>query len=291
MIRFSLLVGSYAVVVLGAASAEQPPTPGIVRVALLKSMVRDVTPQRIEAMAANFQAVLKQQSALDGELVIVETAEDMQKRLANGEVRLGAFHGFEFAWMRNKNPDLVPLMLASPDPDALRSVLVVTKDSPAKSIADVRGQRLAMVSDAPEHSRLFLDRLCSKMNSTLKDVFPTIESPKSIEEALDRVVDGKIQVALLERNGLKMFERRKPARYARLRVLEESVPFPPGVLAYFRGRLGESTQKAFRDGMNNTDKSEQGRHLMQQMKIKRFESVPPEFEKQLAAVLKEYPPG
>jgi len=287
MFRCLIGVNLLAVFSVAVATAEQP---GYVKIALLRSMVRDASPQSIETMAANFQAVLKEQSGLDGQLVIVETAEELQKKLDAGEVRLGAFHGFEFAWMKHKNPDLVPLMLASPDPDALRSVLVVAKGSSAKPIADLPEQKLGMTKSCPEHSRLFLERTCNKLQSTTKEMFPTIQQPKSVEELFDEVVDGKLPVGLVERNGLKMFERRKPARFSKLRVLEESAPFPPGVLAFVRGKLGESTQKAFRDGMNNTDKSEQGRHLIQQMKIKRFENVPADFDKQLAESLKAFPP-
>jgi ABC-type phosphate/phosphonate transport system substrate-binding protein len=281
-----LIVVAAAVIALPILASE--PTGGV-KIALMQSMIRDVSPQKFDAMAANFKAVIRDQSGLDGELVVVPTLDELYKQLKSGEVKLGAFHGFEFAWLKQQNADLIPFMLAVGDPDGMKSVVVVGKDNPAKSLADLRGQKLNMTASTPEHSRLFLHRLCRHDGKNLADLFAKVETPPSVEDALDDVVDGKVPAAVAERTGLKMFERRKPARFAKLRILAESPQFPASVLAYVRGQVGETTLDQFRTGMNNADKSEQGKHLMTQMKVKRFAAVPTDYVQQLEAISKQFP--
>lgn len=287
--RIVVVLAYLAFLPVNLFASDPPESTSGVKIALLKSMVRDVSPQKFDAMAANFKSVVREQSGFDGELVVVPTVADLCQQMQKGDVQLGAFHGFEFAWMKQKHPELEAFLLAGTEPEARRSVVVVGKANPAKSMVDLRGHKLNMTLSTPEHSRLFLDRLCLRERIALKDLFAKVETPKTVEESLDEVVDGKVQVAVVEQSGLKMFERRKPARFARLRVLEESTSFPPNVLAYMRGKVGDSTLKSFRDGMNSTDKTEQGKHLMTQMKIKRFEAIPADFDKQLEAIAKVYP--
>ena len=83
---------------VGAAllPAADPPASGEVTIAILKSMVRGVSPEEQNVMQENFQAVLKTQTGLEGRLLIVNTPESLRKQLADGSIDVGAFSGVEF---------------------------------------------------------------------------------------------------------------------------------------------------------------------------------------------------
>ncbi|MBX7104010.1 MAG: phosphate/phosphite/phosphonate ABC transporter substrate-binding protein [Gemmataceae bacterium] len=278
------------ILVAAALTAAAAPAEPTVRIGMLKSMFREVPPAMFNAMSTPFQTVVQSQTGLKGQLVIVESAEAMRQQLTTGEVQLGVFHGFEFAWMKLKEKSLEPLMLVSVNPNMLQAVVVVQKDCSAKGVAECRGQKLAMPKATKEHSRLFLQRRCRVNGGTCNDFFPTLQEPPSIEDALDDVVDGVSQVAVVDKAALQMFERRKPGRFARLRILESSEPFPPSVIAFGKGQVDVTTQDKFRSGMSTAHDTALGKHLMGLMKITGFEPVPANFDQRMAESVKAYPP-
>lgn len=267
------------------------PSDNTVRIGMLKSMFREVSPALFQAMSVPFQSVVESQTGLKGQLVIIDNAELMRQKLTEGELQLGVFHGFEFAWMKMKEQKLEPLMLVSVNPNMLQAVVVVQKDCPAKGVAECRGQKLAIPTSTREHTRLFLQRRLRHCGAkSCQEFFPTSAEPTSIEDALDDVVDGVTQVAVTDRAALQMFERRKPGRYARLRVLESSEPFPPSVIAFGQGNVDKSVQDKFRGGMATAHNTALGKHLMGLMKISGFEPVPANFDQRMAETVKAYPP-
>jgi ABC-type phosphate/phosphonate transport system substrate-binding protein len=274
----------------GAASG--PPNTEGLKVGLLKTMIRDAGPAKFEVLTANFRAVMREQTGLDGDLVTLETPEAMRRGLEDGRVQLGAFHGFEFARQRERSKELEPVMVTAPDPEAMTMILVVAKADPAKGVADLRGATLAATdADSPE-SQAFLERLCKEAGGNSGEWFPKRYESKSPEDALDDVADGQAAKATVStRLAWKLFERRKPGRAARLRVLAESEPFPPAVVACVKGKLDPETLTKFRTGMATAHRSERGARLMGQIRIERFAAVPADFAQRMAAVVKSYPPG
>jgi ABC-type phosphate/phosphonate transport system substrate-binding protein len=271
-------------------TAEKAPAPQV-KIGMLKSMVREVPPALFKAMAAPFQQVVYDQTGLKGDLVVVETPEQMQQQLVDGDIQLGVFHGFEYAWMKMKQPKLEPLMLVAINPQALQTVVVVNAENTAKSIDECRGCRLAIPHGTREHCRLFLNRRCRKCGcEQVQDIFPHTDSPKSVEEALDQVVDNQVQVAVVDQAGLAMFQRRKPGRFAKLRMLDQSEHFPPSVIVFSKGQLDDPTLQRFRNGMATAHKTTLGSHLMGLMKITGFEPVPGNYDQRLAEIVKAYPP-
>lgn len=271
-------------------TAENAPSPPV-KIGMLKSMVREVPPALFRAMAAPFQQVVYDQTGLKGDLVVVETPEDMRKQLADGELQLGVFHGFEYAWMKMKQPALEPLMLVAINPQALQSVVVVSAENSAKTIDECRGGKLAIPNGTREHSRLFLTRRCRNCGcQQFQEFFPTTAAPKSVEEALDNVVDNVVQVAVVDQAGMSMFQRRKPGRFAKLKTLDQSEMFPPSVIVFNRGKIDDNTLNRFRDGMATAHKTTLGSHLMGLMKVTGFEPVPGNYDQRLTEIVKAYPP-
>jgi ABC-type phosphate/phosphonate transport system substrate-binding protein len=272
-------------------AAEPAAPPKTVKIGMLKSMFRDVPPQLFNAMTVPFQTVVESQTGLKGQLVVIDTPEEMTHKLSSGEVQLGVYHGFEFAWMKLQEKNLEPLMLVTANPNLLKATVVVQKDLNAAEVGDCRGQRLTMPMAAKEHSRLYLSRRCRQCGAPPQEFFAATKEPVSVEEALDQVVDGVANVAIVDQAAVQMFERRKPGRFARLKVIETSQPFPASVIAYCNGQLDVATQQKFQKGMSTAHQAGLGKHLMGLMKITGFEPVPANYGEILAVSIKDYPPG
>jgi ABC-type phosphate/phosphonate transport system substrate-binding protein len=281
----------FCVAVAGLATAGAPPRQAdLIRIGMLKSMFRDVPAAMFQAMTVPFQTVVEQQTGLKGQLQIVDSADELTKRLADRDMQLGVYHGFEFAWTKLKDANLQPLMMVSSNPGLLQTVVVVANSSPAKNICDCRGHSLAVPRGAREHSRLFLARQCRKHGCSVQEFFPATYPSPSLEDALDDVVDGISQVAIVEQSALQSFQRRKPGRFARLKTLSTSEPFPPSVIAFHGDGLDAGTLQKFRDGMLTANKTTLGNHLMSLMKINGFEPIPANYDQRLAEIVRAYPP-
>lgn len=271
-----------------AADAEAFPT---VKISVVKTFTRTITPAQFQVMATSFNTVLKAQARLNGELLSGGGPEEIGRQLVDGSIHFGVVHGIEFGWMKNKQPDLVPVMLNILNPEWLQPVVVVAKDSSAKSLADCRGQKLAVIKSNRLETRLFFDRLCSLNQSRLEDMFPNAALPLNVEDALDDLVDGDFEVVVLEQSGLSMYQRRKPGRASKLRILEQSDPFPTTAIVYRKSAISDDMIKTFRDGLSTAHNSVLGSHLLALMKIRRFELPTDEYHKHLAGVVKMYPAG
>jgi ABC-type phosphate/phosphonate transport system substrate-binding protein len=272
-----------------AAAAPVRPTASVVKVGLEKALLRDLSPQLFQVLAISFQTVMEAQTGLAGQLLAIDSADEVRRRLVNGEMELGVVCGVEYGWMNQKHPELEPLMLSVTDRDALEAVIVVAKDAQINCLKDCQGKRLAIPIGTRGDTRLFLSERCRCLGHTIHEFFAKMVMPHCVEEALDNVVDGVVDAAVVDRAGLKMFERRKPGRYPRLAVIAESGTFPPCAIVFRRGKIDEATLTKFRDGMVTAHKTVLGAHLMTLMNIKRFELATGDYQKQVDEAVKAYP--
>jgi len=273
-----------------AGDPKDAAVPSLVKICAVKSVFRDVDPRMIPALARYFQAVMESQTGLKGQLLTAETADELRRELAAGDVQLGVAFGIQFGWMRSKQPDLEPLMINIIDPAGLKALVVVAKDNLAKQFSDCRGQTLVLPKGNRADTGLFLSRLCKQCQSCVSDYFSDTRNCPSIEDALDEVVDHKAQVTITDGAALEAFQQRKPGRFARLRVLAESDPFPNAVVFCRRDQIDSATREKIITGLTTAHKSVSGSRLMFLMRLKRFEPVPGDYLGRVADKLKEYPP-
>jgi len=285
----SLLV---ALVAVGALSYAGEPRPdGTVKIGMLKSMFRDVPANMFGVMSKPFHALVESQTGLKGELCLIDGADTLRKEMAEGKVQLGVFHGFEYAWMRLRQPDLRPLMLAVGQPGCMRAMLVVPAgESGTQSVVDLRGKTLALPRGTRETARLFLKRQTGQDGQTPEQFFGKVVTPAEPAVALNDVAKGKVEAAVTDAATLSCFKEMYPGQGRRLKVLAESDPFPPAVIAYREGTLSADALRKFRDGMANAHATTPGNNLMMMLKMSRFEPIPADYEALLAGVMKNYPP-
>jgi ABC-type phosphate/phosphonate transport system substrate-binding protein len=204
-------------------------------------------------------------------------------------VQLGVFHGIEFGWARQKYASLRPLMIAINQQRYLRAFLVVRADQQISNWADLQDKALALPLQTREHCQLFLRRHCLELKKEPASFFSPITNPANVEDALDGVVNDTVKACVVDNVSYDSYKRRKPGRFAKLKIVQSSEVFPAAVIAFRPGSLNEATLRQFREGMINANRSALGRQLMTVWKLTGFEEVPHDYDQILLEIVKVYP--
>lgn len=281
----ALTLGLLAAPFPGMALEQTP-----IRIGMPSAMFREVKPAMFTALTKPFYSLVEGQTGLKSELVLIPSPDDMRQQLSDGRLQFGVFHGFEFAWMKIKDPTLQPLMIAAPTHRPMKAFIVVNGTNTAKAVGDLRGKILALAAGTKEHARVYVDRRCQTEGDAPSKFFEKITSPANAETALHDVYDNKAQAAIVDGAALQCFLDRYPARAKKLKKLDESPSFPLSVVAVRRGAMEPNVLAKFTDGMGKANTTQMGRQLMSLMQMTGFEPVPGDYENQLAEIAKLFPP-
>jgi ABC-type phosphate/phosphonate transport system substrate-binding protein len=264
-----------------------------VQIGMIGSLFRDVPDGLLETMSKPFAALMSTQTGMAGHLTKVNTVNDLGKQLEEKKLHLGIFHGFEYSWVREKYPELKPLVIAVVQDKHLRAYLVVRADSELSDFGDLKDMTLNLPRGTRGHCHIFLERRCQDCSQCApSELMGKITTGANAEEALDEVVDGAAEATIVDGVALDCYKRRKPARYEELKIAVESEVFPAAVVVYRPGTLDEKVINRFRDGLLNAHKSILGRQLLMLWKLTRFETIPDDYEQNLTEIIKAYPaPG
>jgi ABC-type phosphate/phosphonate transport system substrate-binding protein len=272
------------------AAAEEAVKRDPVKIGLTSTLFREIPPPVVQTIMRPFKSLMESQTGLGGELVPGIPPEALGAQLKDEKIQLAVFHGFEFAWARQKDGNLRPLMIAVNQHAHLRAHLLVRDDCDAAAWADLKGKTLALPRRTREHCHLFLDRRCEKAGEPAGRYFKVV-TPASAEDGLDAVVNGKAHAVVADGTFLQWYRERKPDRFARLKTLEQSEVFPAGVIAYYADSLDETTLRRFREGMIGAKDNPRGQQLMGLCQITSFEPIPDDYDRLLTAIAKAYPPA
>jgi ABC-type phosphate/phosphonate transport system substrate-binding protein len=273
-----------------APGASAAPGGKVVRVGLVGTLFRNMPEPIMQVAMRPFKSLLEAQTGMTGELVAGGDAGNLATLLKQDKVQFGVFHGVEFAWARLNNPSLRPLIVAVNERPAMHAVVLVPLESKAVTCADLKGKAIALPADSREHCRLFFDRRCVAPGCCAEKFFGRVNSPTNVEDALDDVVDGKLDALVVDVLTLEAYQKLKPGRAARLRTLRRSEPFPAAVVAYQPGALEEDLIARFRDGLLGASSSRRGQRLLEMCRITAFKVVPANYEQMLKDIATAYPP-
>jgi ABC-type phosphate/phosphonate transport system substrate-binding protein len=262
----------------------------MVRIGMISSLFSDIPETTVVAMMQPFSALMEAQTGVSGRLVPCGDASNLGQQLMEDKVQLGVFHGIEFAWARLKYPELRPLVIAINQQRYLRACLIVRADSNIGDFGDLKDKVLALPQQTRDHCHLFLKQRCLECKKEPAGFFAKVTSPPNVEDALDEVVDGTVQASVVDGLSLDCFKRRKPGRFAKLKVAQSSELFPAAVVVFRPGILDDAMLARFRDGMLNANRTALGRQLMTLWKLTGFEQVPSDYEQALVEIAKAYPP-
>ncbi len=285
-----LLAGSLVIFLPLALDAadKQPAKFDVLHIGTSGSLAPQKGPDETAAIET-LKSFIKTEVGYTNEITEQKDWRELSDKLVAGQLQVGVFQGFEFAWAQEGKPGLKPLALAVNVYRYPVAYVVTRKDDPAKDFAGLQGHSLTIPALNLRFLNLFLDRQSQARGKKTDGFFSKVQSSPNIEEALDDVVDGKVQAAAVDRAGLEAYKRRKPGRFNQLKPVAHSPPFPPPVVAYYDNALDNATRERFIDGLVSANKKDTGSMLLTMFRLTSFEKVPPDFEQVLAEVRKAFP--
>jgi ABC-type phosphate/phosphonate transport system substrate-binding protein len=291
MRRILLSLGCAGLIAVGLAVGEEDiATTRPVKIGLSGSLFRDVPEVIIAAMSRPFNAALSSETGgMTGELVKIGDPNDLPRQLADNHVQFGIFTGYEFAWAREKYPDLKPLSIAVSEPVRPQVLVIVPSNSRVKKFADLKGLTLSRPRTCRPHALLCFDRWLLDQGQECNHFFKKITVQAESSETIDDVAEGVSQAALVDNSIWGWYQKNKPKRTAQLRVAFRSEEFPPTVVAYYPGNLDETIVQRFHQGMLTAHHTITGKQLMSLWKMTGFQEVPKDYEESLKEILKAYP--
>src|SRR5262249_37513111 len=200
-----------------------------VRIGLVSSLFRDTSEPLMQIIMRPFKSLMEMQTGMTGQLVAGGDAQHLGQRLKEGDVHLGIFHGVEFAWAKAKFPQLKPLLIAVHKQPFLRARLIVRADSKLQSVDDLRGREIGLPNLSREHCWLFLERRCVPPDQTTDKFFSRVSRPRDAAYAIDDVIDGTLQAAVIDDADLTTYRKQYPEHFTKIKVLLSSKTFPCAV--------------------------------------------------------------
>ncbi|MHB1424662.1 MAG: phosphate/phosphite/phosphonate ABC transporter substrate-binding protein [Gemmataceae bacterium] len=284
------ILGMFALV-LALSSRLDGEEGRCVRIGLVRSLFRDTSESLMQVIMRPFKSLLETQTGMSGRLISGGDANNLGQRLKEGDVHFGIFHGVEFAWAKAKFPELKPLLIAVNKQPCLRAHLIVRADGSIQDVNGLKGHMVALPNLSREHCWLFLERRCVPADQTPEKFFSRLSRPRDAAYAIDDVIDGAIQAAVIDDADLNAYRKQFPEHFTKVKTLLRSEDFPCAVIAYNPGVLSDSLLDQFRTGLLAAKDNSRGRQMMQLCRITRFEDVPEDFDKTLEAIAKAYPPS
>jgi ABC-type phosphate/phosphonate transport system substrate-binding protein len=246
--------------------------------------------QKEEGALETLKQFIKEETGLDNEILRQKDWRELADKMAKGELHLGAFQGYEYAWAQEEHPNLKPLALAINVYAYPVGYVVTHRNNQVKEFGELRGQALAVAGGGPRFLRLFLEHQAKAAGKDPETFFSKIVTKNNVEDALDDVVDGLVQATVVDRVALEVYKQRKPGRFKNIKEVVHSKPFPPPLIAYYGKVLDDASRERFRTGLLNANRKEKGETMLTLFRLTGFVAVPEDFDKVLAETRKTYPP-
>jgi ABC-type phosphate/phosphonate transport system substrate-binding protein len=272
------------------ACGRQAKKVDVLRIGTSGTLALDSSGAKEETAIDTLKSFIKSETGFDNEMITEKNYKELADKMFKGQLHLGVFQGYEFAWAQEKDPKLQPLAIAVNVYPYRYAYVVARRDNKATDFAGLQGQSLSLPRAGQGHLRLFVERQSQAAGKPLDAYFSKMPTPDNAEDALDDVVDGTVQTVVVDRVGLEAYKRRKPGRFSRLKVVAQSPAFPPPLVAYYGMVLDKATRERFQDGLLNANRKEEGKRLLTLFRLTGFEASPGDFEKVIAETRKAYPP-
>jgi ABC-type phosphate/phosphonate transport system substrate-binding protein len=259
----------------------------VLRIGIPQSAFRDVPPALLTFAGETFRELMKSQTGLEGEVTMDADALSIAKSIDSGKLQVGVFLGHEFAWAKDKYPDLIPLVCSVPRPREVQAYLLVRWDSKAAHLGDLKGAKLALATGSRDHARLFLER--RKAAEMGDGGFGSTVKAATVHDAIFQVIDGEADVTVADFAAWNYFQKLYPGASQNIRILSRSEVFPPTVIACKKGALPDETVKRLREGLLSAHLASRASKIMNLIKVEKFDEVPAAYDDALKACLKAYP--
>jgi len=268
-------------------AAQDAPAGSHLKIGMLQGMFRDVQPAMVQAMSVPFRAMFERQTGYTGDVEIVPDAETLSNKMKDRKLQLGVFHGFEYAQVRTRHPELQPLVVTVPHGRACQALVIVSQASKAEKLADLAGELVVIPRGTKAHCLTYLDKARRGLPATVAK--PVAKPNLTVEEVLNSVAEGTSAAGLVDVGAYNGYLALQPGAGQYLKVLCRSEVFPVSVIAFRKGTFDDETIGQIRRGLLGANQTAQGKPLMMLWNLKGFEDVPADYEAQLGNILKAYP--
>ncbi|GHX60287.1 phosphate/phosphite/phosphonate ABC transporter substrate-binding protein [Vibrio cholerae] len=210
-----------------------------------------VVPQQSpEELAKRWVPILENLSETTGfsiEFHTASTIPEFEQRVLNGEYDLVYMNPYHYTFF-HQQPGYVAL--AKQKDQKLQGIIVVTQESPIKSIQDLDGKSLAFPSPAAFAATIIPQALLKKEGINIESQYVSSHDSVYLNVANGFFVAG---------GGIKRtFNNAPKAITSQLRILWESPSFTPHAFAY-HPRLHSDQVSAVQNALVNLDQTEKGR--------------------------------
>lgn len=273
---------------LPISSAEKESAP-IVHMGMIQSLFRGSETGILLAQTSPIGDLLLSQTDLKGDVCVVPEPEELVRQVQKGDLHIAVIHGIEFAWVRDKYPEVKPLVLAVNKDVQLKAYIVVREDNPAKSITDLHGKSFSFPPRSLNHVYLYLHRSIQDAGFDPAGFFCPSPTPANVGQAIDSVVDGATEGTIVDAVAWDVYCQRKPGRAKKLKVIHESGWFPTATVVYNAKNSDPKMMEKVRNALLASDQTALGRQMLTLWRLTQFRAVPNEYEPLLTSVMKTYP--
>jgi phosphonate transport system substrate-binding protein len=204
--------------------------------------------------------------------------QERERLLDAGEIQIGWICGLPYTWKADQRPPLVEL-LAAPVMSALRyqntpvyfSDVVVLKSAPFRRFLDLRSARWAY-NEPHSHSGYNVTRWRLEQLEEYRGFFGEVIEAGSHQNALQMVLEGRIDAAAIDSTVLETEIRARPELTDSLRVLEVFGPSPIPPLVTTRSLPGELRQP-LQQALLEMHRQPEGQPVLARHHLRRFALV------------------
>jgi ABC-type phosphate/phosphonate transport system substrate-binding protein len=271
----------------GQASDPAANKPAQLKLGMLESMFRDINPGMVQAMSRPFRSLFERQTGYSGDVELVADANTLATKLQNQELNLGVFHGFEYAQIRQRHPNLKPLCVSMPQSRTCQACVIVHKECKAECLKDLHDHHIVIPRGIKAHCLAFAEKARSGLPNSVAKLLP--KPTQTTEELLNEIATNCNGAALVDVGSYNGYLNLQPGAAKHLRVLCQSEVFPVSVITYRENSVDEEVIAKIKAGLIGANRTAQGKPLMMLWNLKGFEDVPADYEAQLDAILKAYP--
>jgi ABC-type phosphate/phosphonate transport system substrate-binding protein len=259
------------------------------RMGATRTLFRGGDAAAAEAALQLISSMVFTQTGVHVQCTPVSDSQSLAKEMDAGNCSLGLMPGVEFAWLTKHNAALQPMLLPCNEKIALKAFLVIRKDSPAQSLADLKNKRLSFPQLSFNHSYLFLDKAIRQAGHDPVKFFSACDVTANPDVALEAVVEGNADAAVVDEVALEVYKDRKPGRAKRMRTLMESSKFPCAVLVCKPEMAKTEAVRKVQQGLATAHERTAGKQMLSLMRLSNFAPITPEYQQLLKDVLKEFP--
>jgi ABC-type phosphate/phosphonate transport system substrate-binding protein len=289
----AFLAGALALAWSGLASAadQAPAKPVHLSVGYTAQIFTDVDTEDARGITRVWAERILRRRFREGtsEAILLNDTASLERGFLEKRVDLAAVISEEYVRLRNRVPIEPVFVTANERGPYHQIVLLVRRDSGARSLADLRNRRLTLSKDQSRTIHLaWLETLLMKEGfRRAEDFFSTVKEVRKPSQAILPVFFQQADACLTTRQAFDVVKELNPQVDNDLVVVAESQDIAGGVLV-FRSDYDPRARGTMTEVLGTLDADPQGSQLLRLFRMSRLIPWKPEYVASVEALLKEH---